>query len=75
MREARWAVIEARAWQDPERALTEAIAKLASARKWQLGKATNLRGALEALARRADDKLLLVLDQVEEFVILAIRRS
>jgi hypothetical protein len=29
------------------------------------------RGALEALARRADDKLLLVLDQVEEFVILA----
>ena len=71
MREAGWAVIEARAWQDPERALTEAIAKLASARKWQLGEATNLRGALEALARRADDKLLLVLDQVEEFVILA----
>ena len=71
MREAGWAVIEARAWQDPEGALTEAIAKLASARKWQLGEATNLRGALEALARRADDKLLLVLDQVEEFVILA----
>jgi hypothetical protein len=71
MREAGWAVIEARAWQDPERALTEAIAKLASARKWQLGEATNLRGALEALARRADDKLVLVLDQVEEFVILA----
>ena len=71
MREAGWAVIEARAWQDPERALTEAVAKLASARKWQLGEATNLRGALEALARRADDKLLLVLDQVEEFVILA----
>ena len=71
MREAGWAVIEARAWQDPERALTEAIAKLASARKWRLGEATNLRGALEALARRADDKLLLVLDQMEEFVILA----
>ena len=71
MREAGWAVIEARAWQDPERALTEAIAKLASARAWQLGEAKNLRGALEALARRADDKLLLVLDQVEEFVILA----
>ena len=63
MREAGWAVIEARAWQDPERALTEAIAKVASARKWQLGEATNLRGALEAFARRADDKLLLVLDQ------------
>ena len=71
MREAGWTIIEARAWQDPERALTEAVAKLASARKWQLGEATNLRGALEALARRADDKLLLVLDQVEEFVILA----
>jgi len=70
MREAGWAIIEARAWH-PERALTEAIAKLANARKWQLGEATNLRGALEALARRADDKLLLVVDQVEEFVILA----
>jgi hypothetical protein len=36
-----------------------------------LGEPPNLRGVLEALARRADASLLLVLDQFEEFVILA----
>jgi hypothetical protein len=71
LREAGWTVVEARAWQDPETALTEAIIKLAAARKWKLGEAKTLRERLEALARRADEKLLLVLDQFEEFVILA----
>jgi hypothetical protein len=71
LRDVGWTVIEARVWQDPETALRDAIVKLASARKWKLGEPLNLRGLLEALARRADDRLLIVLDQFEEFVILA----
>jgi hypothetical protein len=71
LRAAGWTVIEARAWQDPEAALSEGIAKLALAKKWKLGEAKNLRGLIEALAKRADEKLLLVLDQFEEFFILA----
>jgi hypothetical protein len=71
LRNAGWTVVEARAWQDPDMALRDAIAKLAGARKWKLGEPPNLRGLLEALARRANDRLLIVLDQFEEFVILA----
>jgi hypothetical protein len=71
LRAAGWTVIEARAWQDPEAALSEAVGKVAAARKWRLGEAKTLHGRLEILARRADEKLLLVLDQFEEFVILA----
>jgi Leucine-rich repeat (LRR) protein len=71
LRAAGWTVIEARAWQDPEAALSAAIAKLAAARKWKLREAKTLRERLDIFARRADDKLLLVLDQFEEFVILA----
>ena len=36
-----------------------------------MGEAKTLRGLLEALAQRADEKLLLVLAQFEEFFILA----
>ena len=71
LREEGWTVIEARTWQDPEKALRDAIAKFAGARKWKLGEPTNLRGFLEAIARRAEHGFLLVLDQFEEFVILA----
>jgi hypothetical protein len=70
LREAGWAVIEARAWQDPETALHDAIVRVAGTRKWKLGEPTNLRGLLEALARRAEARFLLVLDQFEEFLIL-----
>jgi hypothetical protein len=73
LREAGWTVVEARAWQDPEAALGEAIKKLADAKKWRLGEAKALRGLLEALAKRADEKVLLVLDQFEEFFILVPR--
>jgi hypothetical protein len=71
LRGAGWTIVEARAWQDPEAALSEAIAKLAAAKKWKLAEAKNLRGLTEALAKRADGGLLLALDQFEEFVILA----
>src|SRR5271165_258691 len=71
LRDSGWAVVEARVWQDPETALGEAVARLATARKWKLGEAKTLRDKLEVLARRADNGILLVLDQFEEFVILA----
>jgi hypothetical protein len=71
LRDAGWTVIEARVWQDPETALRDAIVKLAGARKWKLGEPPNLRGLLEVLAQRANGRLLVVLDQFEEFVILA----
>ena len=71
LREAGWTVVEARAWQDPEAALGEAIKKLVEAKKWRPGEAKTLRGLIEALAKRADEKVLLVLDQFEEFFILA----
>jgi len=71
LRDSGWAVVEARVWQDPETALNEAVARLAVARKGKLGEAKPLRDRLEALARRTDNGLLLVLDQFEEFVILA----
>src|SRR5271157_1373464 len=47
LRDAGWTVVEARAWQDPETALRNAIAKLAGERKWKLGEPPNLRGLLE----------------------------
>ena len=47
LREAGWTVVEARAWQDPETALSEAIGKLAVARKWKLGEVRSLRERLE----------------------------
>jgi hypothetical protein len=68
LRDAGWTVVEARAWQDPEAALTDAISKLAAARKWKLGGTQNPRALLETVARRVDGGLLLVLDQFEEFV-------
>ncbi len=55
LRDAGWTVVEARAWQDPETALREAIVKLGGERKWKLGEPQYLRGLFEALARRAND--------------------
>src|SRR5580692_1846260 len=54
LREAGWTVVEARVWQDPETALSDAIMKLGAAKKWKLGEAQTLRDRLEALAKRAD---------------------
>ena len=71
LRDAGWTVVEARAWQDPETALGGAIVKLAAARKWKLGEARTLRERLEAVARRIEGGLLVVLDQFEEFVVFA----
>jgi Leucine-rich repeat (LRR) protein len=71
LRGAGWTVVEARAWQDPETALRAALVRLGGARKWKLGEFSELRGLFEAASKRTAGGLLIVLDQFEEFVILA----
>jgi hypothetical protein len=70
LRDVGWTIAGARAWQDPETALRDAIAKLAAERKWKSTQTQNLRGLLETVARRAGN-ILIILDQFEEFIILA----
>jgi hypothetical protein len=71
LREENWTVVEARAWQDPSRALVEALQKLPTSRRRNTAETADLRTFIEGVARRSDGKLLLVLDQFEEFMILA----
>ena len=71
LREQKWTVVEARAWQDPSAALREALRKLTNLRRREDNETNELRALIEAVARRADSGLLFVLDQFEEFVILA----
>jgi hypothetical protein len=60
-----WTVIPVRASQDAEAALTAA---LTPPRRTRAG---TMRELIEAAVRRYDDRLLLVLDQFEEFIILS----
>ena len=71
LRDHGWTVVETRAWQDPQTALLDALCKLPGAQRPGAGENPDLRGLIEAAARRVGDSLLLVLDQFEEFVILA----
>jgi hypothetical protein len=64
-----WTVVQARAWQDPERALRDALLKLLGPRR-RNAKSQGLRDTVEDAAKQAPDRLLIVLDQFEEFVIL-----
>ncbi|MGH8574145.1 MAG: AAA family ATPase, partial [Gammaproteobacteria bacterium] len=70
LRARQWTIAEARVYQDPESALRDALAKLPGRRRRE-GELAKLRDLIEAAAQRAADRLLLVLDQFEEFVILA----
>lgn len=68
-KEQGWTVIEARAWQHPKRALLDAL--LNSARTGsQDSEKQELREAIQELVDRTSNRLLIVLDQFEEFVIL-----
>jgi hypothetical protein len=69
LRERGWTVVETRAWQDPEGALRDALARLLRARRHQPPENPDLRSFIEAAAR-PNARLLLVLDQFEEFVML-----
>jgi hypothetical protein len=70
LRERGWAVVEARAWQDSEAALLDALARLPDARRPRQRERQALRDLIAATARRSGGRLLIVLDQFEEFVIL-----
>jgi hypothetical protein len=70
LREQGWTVVEARAWQDPERALRDALLKLPGQRRHD-AESQGLREMVEDAAKAAPVRLLIVLDQFEEFVILA----
>jgi formylglycine-generating enzyme required for sulfatase activity len=65
-----WTVIEARAWQDPLDALRKALARPQSTKRSKIVVDWTPRGLIEDTARKAK-RLLMVLDQFEEFVILA----
>jgi hypothetical protein len=71
LREREWTVVEARAWQDPVATLSDALVRLAEPKRApKPGEAPELRDLIKAAAKRANGRLLLVLDQFEEFVIL-----
>jgi Leucine-rich repeat (LRR) protein len=70
LREGGWDVIATRAWQDPEEALRTSMAKLPGACPSTEGN-LGLADVIAAAAERVEKHLLLVLDQFEEFIILA----
>jgi hypothetical protein len=70
-----WTVVEARAWQDPETALRNALLKLPGTRRLRQAESQELRHMLGTAARAAGARLLLVLDQFEEFLILGPREQ
>jgi formylglycine-generating enzyme required for sulfatase activity len=69
MSEREWTVVEARAWQDPERALRDELLKLPGPRR-RNPESQGLREIVEDATKRASHRLLIVVDQFEEFVIL-----
>jgi len=71
LREEGWTVVEARAWQDPLGAIREALQELANGRRGKAAKEQTLAEMIQQAVKRASDKLLIVLDQFEEFLILA----
>ncbi|MSP01772.1 MAG: hypothetical protein EXR07_12100 [Acetobacteraceae bacterium] len=70
LRDQGWIVVEARAFQTPEGMLREALRRLPGMPRPRAGKEPATRALVEAAAH-AGQGLLLVLDQFEEFVILA----
>src|SRR5262249_4577019 len=67
LRDHGWTVVEARAWQDPETALRDALRHLPGVRRPRQADTQDLRHLLATAARTAGTRLLLVLDQFEEF--------
>ncbi|HXA23526.1 MAG TPA: leucine-rich repeat domain-containing protein, partial [Acetobacteraceae bacterium] len=70
LRDLGWTVVEARAWQDPEAALRDALLALPGMRRPRAGETPAIRDLIAAAARRTPAGLLLLVDQFEEFVIL-----
>ncbi len=70
LRDHGWTVVEARVWQDPETALRDALVHLPGAHRPRQAENQSLRHLLTTAVRAAGTRLLLVLDQFEEFLIL-----
>jgi hypothetical protein len=70
LRERGWIVVSTRAHQDPEGSLRDALAQTLGPRRNRQVEGPGLRSLIEAVPRRANVRLLLVLDQFEEFLIL-----
>ena len=70
LRDHGWTVVEARAWQDPEAALRNALTDLRGVRRPRHPESQNLLHLRASAVRPASTRLLLVLDQFEEFLIL-----
>lgn len=66
LRERQWTTVEVRPGQDPEPPLRDALAERSGRPK----EPAALRALLETAVDRADGRLLVVLDQFEEFLIL-----
>jgi predicted GTPase len=58
LRGAGWTVVEARAWQDPEAALRDALVALPGIRRSRAGEEMSARSLIEAAARRSPGLLL-----------------
>src|SRR5208283_3833407 len=75
LREQGWTVVEARSWQDPQGAIREALLKLPGAQQPKPNHNHGLSEMMKEAAERAPDRVLVVLDQFEEFVILATKEQ
>ena len=64
-----WTVVESRAWQDPCDALRKSIMQSYGPRRARRAE-EDVRDLIEGAARRINVRLLIVLDQFEEFIIL-----
>lgn len=71
LRDRNWKVVEARAWQDPETALCEALSGLGGDKRLRPAlQGQELRQWLASAASPTGGHLLIVFDQFEEFFIL-----
>jgi hypothetical protein len=71
LRQQGWTVVSARAWQDPAGALRAALAAYLASRKKPSSDPPPLRELIDSAVDRSHGKLVLVIDQFEEFIILA----
>jgi hypothetical protein len=70
LRDLGWTVVEARPWQDPEASIRNALAHLPGFARSRPAEDQDLRRLLAAAVQATGSRLLLVLDQFEEFLIL-----
>jgi hypothetical protein len=68
LRAANWTIVETRAFQDPELMVRNALTALVRPRR---AAEQSVRSMIERLSRQKDGGLLILLDQFEEFIILA----